>query len=89
MKIIHKPFIIGFFCAILTIIQAYIAMREYAKELSSDCIDCSFNEVLIKHAIVLIFIPIVIMQLVSTFIFKNSISFQYSLLFFKLLFGLK
>lgn len=72
MKIIHKPFIIGFFCAILTIIQAYIAMGEYAKELSSGCIDCSFNEVLIKYAIVLIFFPIIIMQLVSTFIFKKQ-----------------
>jgi hypothetical protein len=72
MKIIYKPFIIGFFCAILTIIQAYIAMGKYAKELSSGCIDCSFNEVLIKHTIVLIFIPIVIMQLVSTYIFKKQ-----------------
>ena len=72
MKIIYKPFIIDFFCAILTIIQAYISMGEYAKELSSGCIDCSFNEVLIKHAIVLIFFPIIIMQLVSTYIFKKQ-----------------
>jgi hypothetical protein len=71
MKTVYKPFIIGFFCAILTIIQAYISMGEYAKELSSGCIDCSFNEVLIKHAIVLIFFPIVIIQLVFS-IFKKK-----------------
>lgn len=58
----YKPLIVGFFCAILTIFQAHLSMGQYANQISSGCITCSFNEVLIKYAIILIFIPTVLIH---------------------------
>lgn len=72
MKIVYKSIITGFFCAILTIIEGYLSMGEYANEISSGCIDCSFNEILIKYAIGLIFLPIFIIQLLLNKIFKKE-----------------
>ncbi|TRX32194.1 hypothetical protein FNW52_17315 [Flavobacterium sp. ZT3R18] len=57
-----KPFVTGLFCSILTIIQAYLSMGQYANELSSGCIKCSFNEILIKQVIFLILIPVALIH---------------------------
>lgn len=62
MKILYKPFLVGFFCAVLTIVQAYFSMGQYANELSSGCIKCLFNEVLIKYAMIIVFVPVILIQ---------------------------
>ncbi|MGA9638911.1 hypothetical protein [Flavobacterium sp.] len=82
MKIVYKSIVIGFFCTILTIIQGYLSMGQYANEISSGCIDCSFNEVLIKYAIVLIFLPTVLMQLLFNKIFKKQYVISIIIVFF-------
>lgn len=72
MNILYKPFLVGFFCAILTIIQAYFSMGQYANELSSACIKCSFNEVLIKYVILIIFVPVILIQFFLEFFLKKE-----------------
>jgi hypothetical protein len=70
----YKPLIVGFFCAILTTIQTYLSMGQYANQLSSSCTSCSFNEVLIKYVTFLIFIPIVIIHFILNFYKKDYLS---------------
>ena len=73
MRTSSKSFIIGLFCTILTIIQAYFSMGQYANQLSSG-ISCSFNEVLIKYVIFLIFIPTFLINFFFKFIKKDYLS---------------
>jgi hypothetical protein len=89
MKIIYKSFLIGFFCAILTIVQGYFSMGKYANEISSGCLECSFNEILIKSAVILIFLPIFLAQLIFDKFFKKKYIITVLIAFFLIFVWLK
>lgn len=89
MKIIYKSFLIGFFCAILTIIQGYFSMGKFANEISSGCLECSFNEILIKYAVILVFLPTFLAQLIFDKFFKKIYIITVLIAFFLIFVWLK